>query len=56
MPSDGIIADHRLRFLIFHTPGKLVHHARRVLLRLPRALRRFSSWRWALEQLPLPPR
>ncbi len=44
----------RLRFLIFHTPGKLVHHARRVLLRLPRAWRRFSSWRWALQQLPLP--
>lgn len=44
----------RLRFLIFHTPGKLVHHARRVLLRLPRAWRRFGGWRWALEQLPLP--
>lgn len=44
----------RLRFLIFHTPGKLVHHARRVLLRLPRAWRRFSSWRWALQKLPLP--
>jgi len=44
----------RLRFLIFHTPGKLVHHARRVLLRLPRAWRRFSGWRWALQQLPLP--
>ena len=44
----------RLRFLIFHTPGKLVHHARRTLLGLPRAWRRFSNWRWALEQLPLP--
>jgi len=25
-----------------------------ILLRLPRAWRRFSSWRWALKQLPLP--
>jgi hypothetical protein len=44
----------RLRFLIFYTPGKLVHHARRTLLRLARACSRFSNWRHALGSLPLP--
>jgi hypothetical protein len=44
----------RLRFLILHTPGKLVHHARRILLRLPRSWRRFTNWGWALQPLPLP--
>ena len=44
----------RLRFLIFHTPGKLIHHARRTILRLVRATARFSNWRRALELLPLP--
>lgn len=46
----------RLRFLIFYTPGKLVHHARRTLLRLARAWSRFSNWRHALGLLPLPAR
>jgi hypothetical protein len=44
----------RLRFLIFHTPGKLVHHARRTLLRLARSWNRFSNWQYALRGLPLP--
>ena len=44
----------RLRFLIFHTPGKLVHHARRTLLRLARSWNRFSNWQYALRWLPLP--
>jgi len=44
----------RLRFLIFNTPGKLVHHARRTLLRLGRSWQRFSNWRGALRLLPLP--
>lgn len=44
----------RLRFLVFHTPGKLVRHARRVKLRLARSWRRFTNWGWALEQMPLP--
>ncbi len=44
----------RLRFLIFHTPGKLVHHARRTLLRLARSWNRFSNWQYALRLLPLP--
>lgn len=44
----------RLRFLIFNTPGKLVHHARRTLLRLGRGWQRFSNWQGALRLLPLP--
>lgn len=44
----------RLRFLIFYTPGKLVHHARNLVLRLTRTLNRFSNWRGAFNKLPLP--
>jgi hypothetical protein len=44
----------RLRFLIFNTPGKLIHHARRTLLRLGRSWQRFSNWHGALRLLPLP--
>ncbi len=46
----------RLRFLIFYTPGKLVQHARRTLLRLVRSWNRFGNWRHALGLLPLPAR
>src|SRR6266704_773506 len=44
----------RLRFLIFNTPGKLVHHARRTLLRLVRTWNRFGNWQHALFHVPLP--
>jgi len=44
----------RLRFLIFATPGKLVHHARCTLLRLRQAWNRFGNWRGAFALLPLP--
>jgi len=44
----------RLRFLIFNTPGKLVHHARRTVLRLLRSWNRFGNWHRALQLLPLP--
>lgn len=44
----------RLRFLIFNTPGKLVHHARRTLLRLVRSWNRFGNWQRAFNLLPLP--
>ncbi len=44
----------RLRFLIFNTPGKLVHHARCTFLRLGRSWQRFSNWQGALRLLPLP--
>jgi hypothetical protein len=44
----------RLRFLIFNTPGKLVHHARSTWLRLGSSWQRFSDWNGALRLLPLP--
>ncbi len=44
----------RLRFLIFQQPGKLIHHARKTVLRLARTWNRFSSWKQALEVLVLP--
>jgi hypothetical protein len=44
----------RLRFLIFHTAGRLVHHARQLLLRLAAAAERLAVWREALRLLPLP--
>jgi hypothetical protein len=44
----------RLRFLIFNTPGRLIRHARTVVLRMVRTWNRFSNWRHALRQLPLP--
>src|SRR6266568_68355 len=44
----------RLRFLIFNNTGKLVHHARRTLLRLGWTWQRFSNWQGALRLLPLP--
>jgi hypothetical protein len=43
----------QLRFLVFAQPRKFVRQARRLKLRLLRAWRRFSSWAWAFEQLPL---
>jgi hypothetical protein len=55
LPPDLLTArPKRLRFLIFNTPGKLVHHARRTLLRLVRSWNRFGNWRHALSLLPLP--
>jgi len=57
LPPELITArPKRLRFLIFCTPGKLVHHARQTLLRLGRTWRRFSNWQHALCLLPLPAR
>ena len=46
----------RLRFLIFQQPGKLIHHARKTILRLARTWNRFSNWKHALEVLVLPAR
>jgi hypothetical protein len=55
LPPELITArPKRLRFLIFCTPGKLVHHARRTLLRLARSWQRFSNWQYAMRLLPLP--
>jgi hypothetical protein len=44
----------RLRFLIFHTPGRIVHHARGVLLRLAATRERIAEWIEALSLLPMP--
>jgi len=55
LPPELLMArPKRLRFLIFNTPGKLVHHARRTLLRLRWSWQRFSNWQGALRLLPLP--
>jgi len=43
----------RRRFLIFHTPGKLIHHARRTSLRLQRSWNQFGHWQQAMWLLPL---
>jgi hypothetical protein len=34
----------RLRFLIFHTPGRVIHHARQILLRLAARRERIAEW------------
>ena len=55
LPAELIAArPKRLRFLIINTPGKLVHHARQMILRLTRGLSRFNNWLGALAKLPLP--
>jgi hypothetical protein len=43
----------RLRFLIFNVPGKLVHHARRLILRLAAAAEWIAAYQEALQLLPL---
>ncbi len=55
LPPELLLArPKRLRFLIFNTLGKLVHHARSTLLRLGWTWQRFSNWQGALRLLPLP--
>lgn len=44
----------RLRFLIFHTAGRLISHARSTFLRLAANLHRIILWIRALRLLPLP--
>jgi hypothetical protein len=43
-----------LRFLIFNTPGRLVHHARSLLLRLAALPEWITAYREGLRLLPLP--
>jgi hypothetical protein len=43
----------RLRFLFFNTAGRLVHHARRTILRVASNLRRLTEYLVALRLLPL---
>ena len=47
-------APKRLRFLLFHMPGRLVHHARRLLLRVAGVAERIAVYREGLRLLPLP--
>lgn len=55
LPAELLTArPKRLRFLVFHTPGRLLRHARQLRLRLVRAWRRFGDWLGALRKLPLP--
>jgi hypothetical protein len=44
----------RLRFRIFCSPGKLVHHARQITLRVGRVREHLSEWLQAFRLLPLP--
>jgi hypothetical protein len=44
----------RLRFLIFHTAGRLVGHARQMVLRVATTVERLRMWLKALRELPLP--
>src|SRR5271165_7568189 len=44
----------RLRFLVFHTPGRIIHHARRMLLRLATTKERIAEWIEAMKLLPVP--
>ncbi len=54
LPAELLTArPKRLRFLIFNTPGRLVHHARRIVLRLATTAARLTEWLEALKLLPL---
>jgi hypothetical protein len=54
LPAELLTArPKRLRFLIINTPGRLVHHARRIILRLATTAARLAEWLEALRLLPL---
>jgi Transposase DDE domain group 1 len=54
LPSELATArPKRLRFLIFNVPGRLVHHARRLILRLAAAAEWIAAYQEALQLLPL---
>jgi len=54
LPAELLTArPQRLRFLIFNTPGRLVPHARRLVLRLATAAAQLAGWLEALRLLPL---
>jgi hypothetical protein len=55
LPADLLTArPKRLRFLIFHMPGRLVHHARQLSLRLGTAIEELAMCLDAVRLLPLP--
>ena len=54
MPAELLAArPKRLRFLIFNTAGRLVRHARRVVLRLATTAARLADWLEAVRLLPI---
>jgi Transposase DDE domain group 1 len=54
LPADLLTArPKRLRFLIFYTAGRLVHHARQMRLRLAQEAEGIVLWLDALQFLPL---
>lgn len=54
LPAELLTArPKRLRFLIFNTPGRLVHHARRIVLRLATTAARLAEWLEAVKLLPV---
>jgi len=53
LPADLLRArPKRLRFLIFNTAGRLVHHARMLLLRVAGTAPQIAGWREAMKLLP----
>ncbi len=55
LPADLLTArPKRLRFLIFYTAGRLVHHARQMRLRVARTIEKIAAWTEAVRVLPLP--
>jgi len=54
LPAELLTArPKRLRFLIFNTPGRLVRHARRMVLRLATTAARLAEWLEALRLVPI---
>jgi hypothetical protein len=54
LPAEYLTArPKRLRFLIFNTPGRLVHHARSIVLRLATTAERLAELLQAFTLLPL---
>jgi len=55
LPAEWLRArPKRLRFQIFYSPGKLIHHARQILLRVMRVREQLAEWVAALGWMPLP--
>jgi hypothetical protein len=55
LPAEMLTArPKRLRFLVFNVPGRLVHHARKLVLRLATSAERIVDWLEAAKLLPIP--
>ncbi|HKM79908.1 MAG TPA: IS1380 family transposase [Candidatus Acidoferrum sp.] len=55
LPAELLVArPKRLRFLIFNTPGRVIHHARQILLRWAATKERIAEWIEAMRLLPVP--